>query len=198
MKEFVNKFEKHFLATHFGGEDYTNENYQKYRLIEYKGPIFSSLDGEFEKEFTKMYERVTEDEFIDFKTRFTYMKMNPIETDYLPGGEVDVFELEQGDNGKWQFTRGDILRKIGSLTPDVRLKIDDGRVATYVGYLHTYHYYNVPFWFAGIPFEVIGQLPDELKKSNEEYYFTYEFLPGTTERFDHHYVKLKFYQVCHA
>jgi hypothetical protein len=198
---FRNSLAENFLAVHFNGEPYTDENFNKYyaKYREEKTRMnpnaFHSLNIVFSEYLEKQYKAVSEASFIDFKTRFSYFRTDKGDTAIL---------TTQPKTGTWTFSRGKDVGPIGTMREKDGLQCiysGDTLKAKYVGKILTYHEYNADTIFAGIPNEIICQLPREFlgPKNDKEYYYTWDNNrdDGQTSgfRFECHFVALHLYEV---
>ena len=184
MSLFVNTLEQTFFREHFGNINVTKEFIKDIADKErYDMSNKVRTWKKFEDYFEPIYDSVTDEEFIDFRTRFTYCKIE----------QNNVYEYEPFKSPKNQFTRGEPKDKLGTIKDDIIYSLDNKPIACKVGGLKAYHYYNIPFMFAGIPTEIICQLPKDLK-NDKSYYFTLNWHTDDFERFEHHYVRWDFYK----
>lgn len=168
---FDSKLEKDFLDKYMGGQPYSRETYKKYNtpFRATKHPKFDTLNLEFNRVLERAYNQVTEGEFIDFSTRFTYLKQD--------GGKL--FETEKPNSSTWHFARGDVVK-------------EKSQIAKHVASFNTFHIYNWQGMFAGIPNEIICQMPEQFKTYDKaHYYYTYDFIE---ERYETHLVRINLYE----
>lgn len=186
MAHFTNKLELEFINKYFEGNAITPQSIKKY-YKQFQDNVFNttgewgSLYVEFNKFLEERHSSVPETEFIDFKTRFTYLRKN----------DNTLFLTKQPATGEWHFSRGEIIKEIGYLKENNIYDLLGSVLALGTGSVNTYHYYNWGGMFAGIPNEILCQMPSELK-NDKSYYYTYTYIE---ERFETHHVKLDFYEI---
>ena len=194
MARLINKFVSDFSNKWLKNKNYKNDeiSLNDYKEIQktinyYYGGNKFSLNCEFSDTLDKLYNEITDEQFIDFRTRFTYFKIK----------DNKVLKSEIFSSKLVQFTRGgkDYFEEIG-IVDNNEIILNDKMKMIKVGSLYAYHYYNVPFWLACIPTEIICQLNKELLNSDKEYYFNYELDKDDYLRFGCHYIKWNFYEIC--
>lgn len=178
-----NAIDNEFLRRYMGGAAYSKDGVRRAsNESELRGG--PSLYNAFEDLLTSHFQGVTEAEFTDFITRFTYVK--------IEAGAVYAAKRPQKHDS--YFSRGEKGERLGALAGD-GIRGDNETVARRVGEFHSFHLYNTDVMFAGIASEVICQLPEAFKKSDKSFYYTISGREKPWFRYNAHWALIDVYEV---
>lgn len=180
-----NPLEQEFLKTYFEGNQYTEKLADEYNeKLKKNNGYHKSLSLAFYECYRAKGDAVTETEFMDFKTRFSYFKVE--DNKVLEGTDKHEFK----DN---YYARVNPFVEIGFMKNGDIYDQNGVMIAKHYGTLGVYHDSGVGF-FTGTYEDLISQMPDKLKHSDKPYYFTYKFIEC---RFGNnkYYVHVDFYEI---
>lgn len=184
-----NPIEREFLDQYLEGHPYTDDtfrHYYDYHRRQHPGKYFS-LNTEFAELLRRHSQTVTNEEFRNIFSRFTFLHIKDDGLLYLQDHSGEL-------TGTWTFSRGESREVLGHVRDDGHIYRPSGElVARQVSRFKSFHDYTVGCMFAGIWNELICQMPEPYRRSSQHYYFYIPF-ESIADRYQTHYVTMIIYE----